>query len=550
MSRILRLLLLTPLVACERPFSFPAPAATISVTPATIDLYQDDSVQLSAVVRDSAGQTLADRPVFWSSSDPARVHITDAGLAIGLASGPATITARAEAVSGTASIHVTIRIGSVTIDQGDLSVVPGATLRLSATPFSRTGDPLGGHAISWTSADTALVQVAPDGGLIARREGATTVTVTVEGVSASIGIRVERLTFTAVSAGEFRHTCGRVADGRVFCWGQNSLGQLGVAALSLATSPVATKGAPRLAAVTAGAAFTCGLGDTGVVYCWGSAARGRLGTGATANTPHPALVPVTEPLRTLSSGWNHTCGVGGDGRGTCWGEFPQVGNYPSPVAHTPVSVLGEVNYVAIAAGEGFSCGLGTDSLAYCWGTNFSERLGDDTVPLSVTPLPVSGGRHFATISAGGLHACGLMASGAAFCWGDNASGQLGAGSAAPAGAAIPQPVVGGLVFTAIAAGSRATCALTPAGEAYCWGSNDGGQLGSNAADVCTGLPCNRAPLAVAGGLQFTQISVGDQHSCGLSVPGILYCWGKNDTGQMGDGTLTDRPAPAPVAGQR
>jgi alpha-tubulin suppressor-like RCC1 family protein len=214
-----------------------------------------------------------------------------------------------------------------------------------------------------------------------------------------------------------------------------------------------------------------------------------------------------------------------------------------------VSVLGEVSYTAIAAGEGFSCGLGSDSLAYCWGTNFSQRLGDDSLPYSVSPVPVDGGVRFTSIAAGGLHACGLTAVGAAYCWGDNASGQLGAGDSAPMTAARPQPVAGNFAFTTIATGSRSSCALTSTGEAYCWGANDGGQLGSTATGLCNGLPCSRVPVPVSGGVRYTAISVGDQHSCALGTQGVLYCWGKNDAGQLGDGTLRDRPAPTRVAGQ-
>jgi alpha-tubulin suppressor-like RCC1 family protein len=206
-------------------------------------------------------------------------------------------------------------------------------------------------------------------------------------------------------------------------------------------------------------------------------------------------------------------------------------------------------FSAIVAGEGFSCGLGTDSLAYCWGTNFSQRLGVDSVLYTVAPVPVGGGIHFTAISAGGLHACGLTAAGAAYCWGDNATGQLGLGDGAPPTVTVPQPVTGNLRFGAIAAGSHGSCAITPAGEAYCWGANEGGQVGGSAADVCNGAACSRVPVAVSGGLRFGQISVGDQHACGLSDTGTLYCWGKNDAGQLGDGTRLDRAVPTRVAGQ-
>ena len=547
-----RLALLCPLAlfACDAPFSSPTPVASVTISPPTADIYQGDSVQLSATARDSAGVALTDRTIIWSSSNPDRVHVSANGLVVGLDGGSSTITARSDDATAAATIRVTFRVASVTVDQGHLTIGPGGTLQLSATPRDPAGNGLGGRAIVWSSSDSLVTRVTPTGVIEAMTEGVATLTATVEGVSGRISVRVERLAFVSVSASELRHTCGRTSDGRVACWGLNNVGQLGLAAVGRSTSPVAATAVPRFAEVTSGATFTCGRTASGQVYCWGSAARGRLGTGSLTSTPHAGLVPLTRPLLTLSSGWNHTCGVGVDGRGYCWGEFPQVGNYPGPVARTPVPVIGELVYEAIAAGEGFTCGIATDSLAYCWGTNLFYRLGVDTLPETVEPLPVSGGLRFTTLTIGGLHACALTETGDAYCWGGNVVGELGAGSGAIEASALPQPVAGGLVFSSIAAGAHTSCALTPSGVAYCWGQNDAGQLGAPTTELCNGIPCSRAPVAVSGGLQFAALSIGDRHSCGVTVGAILYCWGKNDAGQLGDGTLTDRAVPTRVAGQR
>ncbi len=469
---------------------------------------------------------------------------------VGLQGGSATITARADDANAAATIRVTFRVAAVTVDQRDLTLVPGGTLQLSATPHDPAGNGLGGRAIEWSSSDQLVTRVSHTGSIEAVTEGVATLTANVEGVSGSITVRVERLAFVSVSASELHHTCGRTSDGRVACWGLNNVGQLGLAAVGRSTSPVTAAAAPRFAEVSSGATFTCGRTSSGQAYCWGSAARGRLGTGSLASTPHPGLVPLMRPLLTLSSGWNHTCGVDIDGRGYCWGEFPQVGNYPSPVARTPVSVLGELTYDAIAAGEGFTCGIATDSLAYCWGTNLFYRLGVESLPQSVEPVPVNGGLRFTTITIGGLHACALTETGDAYCWGGNFYGELGAGPVTIDASAFPQPVAGGLAFSSIAAGAHTSCALTPSGVAYCWGQNDAGQLGAPTTELCNGIPCSRAPVAVSGGLQFAALSVGDRHSCGVTVGAIVYCWGKNDSGQLGDGTLTDRAVPTRVAGQR
>ena len=544
------LVLALGLLACEGPFSFPVPVASVSISPAAADLAQGDSLQLTAAVRDSAGTTLTDRTVFWSSSDPTRILVSAAGLVTALAAGAATVTARVEDASDSARIRVVARVAGVVIPQGDLTLVPGGALPFAAIAYDPAGNPLAGRATTWTSGDTAVLPVSSDGVATAAREGTTTLTATVGGVSAHVTVQVARVRFTAVSASEFRHTCARATNGRFSCWGENGLGQLGIAAVATASAPLAAAGAPPVAEVSGGGTFTCARTDGGQVDCWGSGARGRLGTGSPTTSPKPTAVPLTVPLRSLSSGWNHSCGIGPDGGGTCWGEFPQVGNEPGPIAWTPVTVLGDLSYLQIAAGEGFTCGLTTDSLAFCWGANYSSRLGVADLPNSVEPVAVSGAMRFASVGAGGVHACGLTASGAAWCWGDNSMGQLGTGAAAPDSTAQPLAVVGGQVFTTIAVGSHSSCATDTTGAAYCWGADDAGQLGAAATESCHGIPCSRMPIAVAGGLAFSQLALGDHHSCGLATTRILYCWGLNDRGQLGDGTTADRATPVRVLGQR
>jgi len=90
-----------------------------------------------------------------------------------------------------------------------------------------------------------------------------------------------------------------------------------------------------------------------------------------------------------------------------------------------------------------------------------------------------------------------------------------------------------------------TCGLTHDGTAYCWGSNNFGQLGINTTNS------SRVPVPVIGGLTFSSLAAGSQHTCGLVVPsGVAYCWGRNNHGFVGDGTTTTRLAPVPVSGGR
>lgn len=141
---------------------------------------------------------------------------------------------------------------------------------------------------------------------------------------------------------------------------------------------------------------------------------------------------------------------------------------------------------------------------------------------AVTVAPIS----FASVSAGGAHTCGRTQNGEAYCWGDNGAGQLGTGlgTSSP----TPMPVAGTLRFASLTAGNAYTCGLTIAGAAYCWGDNTWGQVGSGAVYGVTNVP-----VAVVGGHTFLAIVNGYDHTCAVTAAGQALCWGWGDVGVLG-----------------
>jgi alpha-tubulin suppressor-like RCC1 family protein len=161
--------------------------------------------------------------------------------------------------------------------------------------------------------------------------------------------------------------------------------------------------------------------------------------------------------------------------------------------------------------------------------NNNGQLGDGTTTGRREPAPVVGGRTFVRIATGILHSCALTPAGDAYCWGWNGNGQLGDGTTT--NRAVPTLVAGGHAFARIDTYSIHTCALTAAGAAYCWGFNAGGMLGD-------GTTTDRhAPVAAAAGLTFTEIATTAGESCGLAAGGAVHCWG-----------AAYGPAPVAVAG--
>jgi alpha-tubulin suppressor-like RCC1 family protein len=167
----------------------------------------------------------------------------------------------------------------------------------------------------------------------------------------------------------------------------------------------------------------------------------------------------------------------------------------------------------------------------------SEGVGDTTF---ITVLPPPPAFILAAVVAGNAHTCGLIGDGTAYCWGDNSFGQLGSGTFV-SGSTTPVAVSGSRSYTALVAGADHTCGLTGDGRAYCWGRNDDGELGNGS------FASSVVPVLVGGGLRFSALGTGAYHTCGLASAGTAYCWGWNDFGQLGDGSFNSSPIPIAVS---
>ena len=219
------------------------------------------------------------------------------------------------------------------------------------------------------------------------------------------------LRFVAVSAGGV-HTCGVRADGAAYCWGDDAYGQLGagLAVGARSAAPVRVAAAVDFAAISAGDTHTCGLSRAGQLYCWGSNTVGQLGTGDAVPRDLPAAVAGGVTFRSVDAGGAHTCAVGTDGAPYCWGgnDRGQVGNGaalggpvpvdgPNPyVVTAPARVAAMGSVASLAAGsERHTCALAPGGEAYCWGENGSGALGLGRftflagVQTPFTPAPVS-----------------------------------------------------------------------------------------------------------------------------------------------------------------
>jgi len=248
----------------------------------------------------------------------------------------------------------------------------------------------------------------------------------------------------------------------------------------------------------------------------------------------------------------HTCGITSDGDAFCWGrgEDGILGNDSVDSSPVPVPVSGEFKFASIEAGSATTCGITTEGDAYCWGaSDFGNLLGQgpDDRDRKIVPGRVAGEFNFKpdSISVGLDHVCAITTADEAVCWGRGRYGKLGIGPGNGLGVLenlmTPREVKGDVAFASLAAGVFQTCGVSTDDKAYCWGRNGSGQLGDGSTTMRV------EPAAVSANVNFKELTVGSHHTCGVSADGEIYCWGDGSAGKLGTRSSENKLTPTKVA---
>jgi alpha-tubulin suppressor-like RCC1 family protein len=303
-------------------------------------------------------------------------------------------------------------------------------------------------------------------------------------------------------------------------------------------------------AVDAFRTFTDSAGHSAVRWTLGDDIGPQLLYASTAGTAGVTFRARSDLFfSSVSTGWRHSCGLDPRGLAWCWGNnfWGQLGDGTRTNSVESRPVAGRHAFNRLYPGMLHTCALTAQGDAYCWGDNGSGQLGDGTSRHSMVPVLVLGGQRFRALAVGYTHTCGITVQGSLHCWGSDAHGQTTARpESCPAGpcSRLPARIDLDGVILSVAAGEAHSCAANGREQVFCWGLNDWGQLGIGYFGGSM-IP----PTEVSGGVRLQQLMAWGRTTCGLNERGAAFCWGMNNAGKLGIGSLLNLDRPAPVATQ-
>lgn len=318
--------------------------------------------------------------------------------------------------------------------------------------------------------------------------------------------------------------------------------------------------------ISAGSYHSIAVNSNGDLYSWGWNGQGQLGNGTNtdSNVPLPVRTAGTpmagKKIVHVSTGGNFYKGsslaLSSEGKVYSWGanDQGQLGNGTAINSNLPVEVKTEGTPMAgkkiiqTAIGVTHSMALDSEGKVYSWGENVNGLLGTgDAIPTLSPVLVRTGGtpmegKKIVQISAGGAHSMALDSEGNIYAWGWGGEGQLGNGENNNSNVPILVKKEGtgleGKTIKKVMAGGMFSMVLTSDGSLYSWGKNNYGQIGdgtTNNYNLAVAVKTEGTPMA---GKTVVDFSISNEHTVALTSDGQIYAWGRNESGQLGDGTNT------------
>ncbi len=366
----------------------------------------------------------------------------------------------------------------------------------------------------------------------------------------------------ALSSGT-SHFCALKSFGNVVCWGSNVYGQLGAGMQAPALTPVDVVGLSNVTAITAGDYHTCALKVDGQSFCWCLRASGQIGDAVVIDIYGKGIPGALE----ISTGTEHACARKSDGSVQCWGDGAYgslgtplpigevYGNYLRPYSPDPVAVSGLSNVVALSTRDKTTCALQSDGGVVCWGGRDFQR---DLLPRKIQTIVGS-----RDLNAEG---CVVKSSGSVDCWTNNGYGgsfrrydgffhtyslrdvnygqyPFCINTVAQANL-ICNDEVSDVSSPAVVSQLTNIVGLSSGEGPLCFIRLDGSVICSKTSSSAATVTYTSVP----GLSNATSVFSGVYHSCAVKTDATVVCWGRNASGQLGDGTGVDSSSPVAVRG--
>ncbi len=516
----------------------------LALVPSEFGLRVDQSQQLQLAGASGTG-------IEWVSNDETVASVDASGRVVAIAAGSAEIVARYGGDSAIAVVNVAsddARLTEIALSPSTGQVVVGRTRRFRAEQFDQNGNRLPDEAVDWASANPATATVRADGTVSGVAAGVTQIRASRGGISSTATIRV--LAPEPVATGDQgAATPARAIVASVevrprtinLAVGQSQ--RITARALDAdgqqleRTVSWRTQDVAIARVTTRGNVTAVGAGETRVLA---SAQGAEDGARVLVTRPAPVIKPpvaVNTPSDTARRAQPRV-----EPRDTA--RAPAVRDTAKPPAPRDRAVPAQPTPVAptvapftgLVAGGSHTCVVDGQGASWCWGRNAEGQVQGGAGERVPRPAARSGAAD--TIVAGGRHTCALRG-GQLSCWGRNNDGQLGSQDRSASTSSVATTR-----FRMVSLGNEHSCGLTSAGEAFCWGKNDRGQLGDGSTSRRT------EPTAVSSDQRFRQVVAGGRHSCGLTRAGEAICWGDNWSGQVGSSMLQHLPSPTGVSGDQ
>lgn len=328
---------------------------------------------------------------------------------------------------------------------------------------------------------------------------------------------------------EERYACALADDGKVSCWGIYP---------GVGTTPgvIEIDGATSIQLSTGGG-HACELHDDHTIWCFGGNSVGELGTGSTTGIMTTPIQFGAGTWRSVAAGNGATCAVTSAGQLRCVGR--RLGDRSTPLMYSTVvapKLSGGVDRtdwteVAISTTGDLACATRMDGSLWCWGSNWQHHVSSSDELVVTEPTKIEGGAAaWSGFTANYGEWCGFGTDASMWCRGYDGWGELGDGGTS---AVQPRQIAG--TFSAVAAADQATCALATDGTLGCSGQGDWGQL----ANGVLGTERQTFGTAIAGPT-WTDVSGGGLTFCGHGSDGSEWCWGSHPgiSGQTFNATPT------------